>query len=463
MDGNSFLGLPVSRGLDLHHFKLDRLQDTSFLPLSALSGCNRLILSLLTGNDIQADLDAGANPDGITDKTPFMSPLVWIGLIAPPDWEEEKAMIRKLLLSGVDCNYIGLCGFNLFHFYLVQALIRPDGFHKLRWWADMPMVDTNTPSLCLSERPRVCFLHPTQLITRSTAHHASRQHARDIIIYLLSRGTSARHFNADLVPSTISNPHLSERLAAQRHDATGTNSSNHHLIPTPQMNDLADVPADQHLTFTSSNGLVFRFHASYMDVIIRTQRFPFTMEPVPRETIAGWLRRFEEKWVPREEFVRGTPFLSQDSTQHNDDHLFFHKLDQWLYPIYPYSRIVSLASHPLTERMFEYICLRMRAGVFHLRPFHKDRKTTWKEFFMWACYDCVDEFLFASQMEEVISQLEIFYSKGGRDFLRDYPDVESFFFLNQDDLNPYKIYAEEFDYTMPQVHAIFKRMFLFNR
>lgn len=459
MDGNSFL----SRGLDLHHFKLDRLGDTSFLPLSALSGCNRLVLSLLTGKDIQADLDAGANPDGIADKSPFMSPLVWVGLIAPSDWEEEKSLIRKLLLSGVDCNYTGLCGFNLFHFYLVQALIRPGDFYKLRWWCDMPMVDTNTPSLCLSERPRVCFLHPSQLITRSSPHHTGKQQTQDVLSYLLSRGMSANYLGGDLVPSTSSNPHLSERLEAQRHDATTTiSSSTDHLIPTPQMNDLADIPADQHLTFTSSNGLVFRFHASYMDVIIRTQRFPFTLEPVPRKTMDDWLRRLEEKWVPREEFVPGSPLLCQD-TMRQTDHLFFHKLDQWLYPIYPYSRIVSLASHPLTERVFEYICLWMRAGVFHLRAFHKDKKTTWKEFFMWACYDCVDEFLFASQMEEVISQLEIFYSKGGRDFLRDYPDVESFVFLNGDHLNPYKIYAEEFDYTMSQVYAIFKRMFLFNR
>jgi hypothetical protein len=67
-------------------------------------------------------------------------------------------------------------------------------------------------------------------------------------------------------------------------------------------------------------------------------------------------------------------------------------------------------------------------------------------------------------MEEIISQLEIFYAIGPH-FLREYPDADSFLFLNggAGSFNAFTIFANEYDYTLYQVYTIFRKMFLFFR
>ena len=185
------------------------------------------------------------------------------------------------------------------------------------------------------------------------------------------------------------------------------------------------------------------------------------MEVIEKNVIEKWNQHFEKQWVPREEFTSSQFSLCQDTFM-NKDKLFIHLLNNWITPIYPYSRIVMLATFPLTERTFEYMCIKMRSGVFQLRPFHekKDPVTTWKQFFLWACYDCIHEFLFANQVEELVSQLEIFYSLQ-TPFLQEYPNLETFLILNNHPINQYRLYAREFDYTMTQVYGIFKRLSVF--
>ena len=169
METNSYPTFSINRGIDLTHSQFDSF-DPSFLPLSALSNCNEIVISLLRGNDIQDEIERGVNMNGVTEKSPFFSPLVWVALIYVSDWEQERRIIRKMLLSKIDCNYVGLCGFNLFHFYLVQSLLSETGFQKLQWWVDKPMVDSNIFSLCLHDRPHVTMLHPAQLVSQMVNH-----------------------------------------------------------------------------------------------------------------------------------------------------------------------------------------------------------------------------------------------------------------------------------------------------
>lgn len=453
----------VNRGIDLQY----RLSMSSFLPLSALMHYNnRLILSILMGkDDIQDELG-----NGIVEKPPFLSPLVWVGLLmGGGDWEREKRLLRQILRSRIDCNYIGMCGFNLFHLYLVRSLLVGDCFHKLQWWVNMPMVDCNTHSLFLQDRPLLSILHPAELISKiATLYPKNKKHVEQTILFLLSRGMSYHPLAKEWVYLTELNPKdnyfLTERKS--KHTARRRQSQlfqGQNCLPTPLMNDLVQIPYRQHLTYQSScrGGMRFRFHCSYMDMIVKTHRLPFTQEPIPDHILEEWLRLLEKEWMPREEFTSPQYSLCQDTFM-DKDKLFIHLLNNWMIPIYPYSRIVLLATFPLTERTFEYMCLKMRSGVFQLRPFHetKDATATWKQFFLWACYDCIHEFLFANQVEEIVSQLEIFYSLT-IPFLQEYPNLETFLILNHHPVNQYRLYAREFDYTMSQVYGIFKRLSAF--
>jgi hypothetical protein len=461
MEINSHQTFSVNRGMDLYNSRFDKI-DLSFLPLSALLNCNGIVLSLLMGKDIHVDIENGANSNGITEKSPFLSPLVWVGLVHLSDWEQEKQMIRKILLSKIDCNYIGLCGFNLFHLYLVQSIFNDFGFQKLKWWVDKPMVDCNIFSLSLHDRPNIKMLHPSELITRIVSQYPIyKKQGEKIILYLLSRGMSCRYLGdewKDLADKRQTSMYLRQRLKKQQNPKSKILKEQ--CLPTPQMNELEKIPHDQHLLYTSSEGLSFRFHASYMDPIVKTHRFPFTMEAIPPSVINKWLCIFEKKWIPREEFATPSkPTICQDLYM-EPEKLFIHLLNSWILPIYPYSRIIMLSTFPLTERMFEYMCLRMRSGMFHLSPFHKKCQTSWKNFFLWACYDCIHEFLFANQIEEIVSQLEIFYMLP-RPFLEEFPNVETFILMNSYQPSAYNIYSEEFDYTMCQVYILFKKMAIF--
>jgi hypothetical protein len=56
--------------------------------------------------------------------------------------------------------------------------------------------------------------------------------------------------------------------------------------------------------------------------------------------------------------------------------------------------------------------------------------------------------------------LEIYYSIPSP-FHYEYPTLETFLIINNHDINEYRLYSREFDYTMPQVYHIFKRMSIF--
>jgi hypothetical protein len=466
METNSYPNFSINRGVDLcddNNTKFDMI-DLSFLPLSALLNCNEIVVSLLKGSDVQKDIDRGVNPNGVTEKSPFFPPLIWVGIVYMSDWEQEKQLIRRMLLSKIDCNYVGLCGFNLFHFYLVQSIVAETGFQKLKWWVDKPMVDCNVFSLSLYSRPNITMLHPAQLISKITKQSPEyKKRADNVVAYLISRGMSCDYLEEGFyIPEK--NGHLAERHEKQLFNNETKKEEEEKqvcFLPTPQMNHLEDIPHDQHLSFSSSKGLLFRFHGSYMDPIIKTHRFPFTMEEIDPLTIEKWMGIFEDTWIPREEFVRSCRELSLcQETYMEQEKMFVHLLNNWVAPIYPYSRIIMLSTFQLTERICEYMCMRMRSGMFHLKPFHQKCVSSWKNFFLWACYDCIHEFLFANQVEELVSQLEIFFS-WKTPFLEEYPNVETFILMNSFQSTMYKVFSEEFDYTMCQVYFLFKKMFLF--
>lgn len=460
METNSYPTFSINRGIDLTHSQFDSF-DPSFLPLSALLNCNEIVICLLRGNGLQDEIERGVDMNGVTEKSPFFSPLVWVALIYVSDWEQERRIIRKMLLSKIDCNYVGLCGFNLFHFYLVQSLVSETGFQKLQWWVDKPMVDSNIFSLYLHDRPHITMLHPAQLISKMVNHFPNYKERADIVLsYLVSRGMSCHYLEEGWKPQ-LNNMYLAQRFQKQQQTVKKRQKKKReHYLPTPQMNNLEEIPSEQHLLFSSSKGLVFRFHASYMDPIIKTHKFPFTMETIEKQVLETWNHHFENHWVPREEFIIGSPPSLCHDEYMAGDKMFIHLLNQWVSPLYPYSRIIMLSTFPLTEKMYEYMCMRMRSCMFHLKPFHQQKQTSWKDFFLWACYECVHEFLFANQIEELVSQLDIFYS-WTKPFPEEFPDVETFILMNSFQSTKYKVFSEEFDFTMFQVYQLFKKMFLF--
>lgn len=467
--------IPGNRGIDL----LDNprfntlLNDFSFMPKSALCNCNGVVVSLLMKKDINVNIQENTNPDGVTDKAPFFPPLVWNSLVHVCDWVEEKNNIKKLLMAKIDCNYIGLCGFNLFHCYIVQSLLVENGFEKLKWWVDKPMVDCNVFVLCIRERPRVKFLHPAQLISKIVSQFPEcccLSRVEKVVSYLVSRGMSCYYLDPKwkCFLRDRKNVYLQERRQKQkRHkkqnveEDTNTQTYEHYL-PTPMMNDIQNINTNQHILYGSSSGVVFRFHASYMDPIIKTHRFQFTNEEIPREIIEKWLLRFEDEWVPREEFVASSGFCNEKYTR--DDKKFVELLNGWITIIYPYSRIYMLSSFTLTEKMYEYMCIKMRSRMFNLQSFHRQRDVneTWKEYFLWASYDSISDFVYSSQLEELISQFEIYFN-WKTPFLEEHPNIETFVMMNSLTPSVYSIFAHEYDYSMFEVYYLFRKMFLFLR
>lgn len=386
-------------------------------------------------------------------------------LLVKAGWVSVDRVREILLTQKMDCNMVGRCGFNLFHLYIVRSLLTEDGFSMLKWWADMPMVDCNTYCLIVNDRPKITMLHPLQLVVRVVSlYPQTKERSIKVISYLLSRGMSC---NGGLLEEWMTDSvFMKERYAKQmaprtQHKTGSTSSTTTTLLPTPQMNDLADIPHNQHIGFVSNNGMVFYFHASYMDAIFKTRLFPFTLEPIHDNMIHKWVSIFEKEWVPREEFVSAIPSVCDENMVDgmDVDKLFVYWLSDWITSVYPYSRMIQLTTFVLTEKMYEYMCIRLRGGVFHLHPFHKRRRAgmSWKQYFLWSCYDCIHEFFFANQMEELISQLSLYYSHS----FSQYPDVGTFIFMNDHDTSPFKAYAHEYDYTMLQVYQLFKRMHAF--
>lgn len=482
-------GFIINHSIDLNTISTPKIQ----VPQLAYSNCNRLVISMLTNRDIELDINKGINMNGITDNgPPFFSPLVWCALINVCDWKKEKFLIEKMLKEPIDCNYIGMCGFNLFHMYIVQALCFEFGFKKLEWWIQHPMVNINIYCLYINHRPCISVMHPCQLINNvAKLYQLPKNRINKVIGFLLSRGMSKE----SSLFFTIRNPlklikkkkktkvdkFFLERLRKQWGVSTDEELGNailkkkpirkktfdYELTPTPQMNNLEDTPTCQHFIFVSpTSGIRFGFHSSYLDMIKKTHIFPFTSEPLPHNEIRKWLQISHEQWIPREEFISNEiidewpSFLYKEQRLYKEDFsLAMHMLSNWITSIYPYSRFMLILTMPYDpEKTFSYLCKEMKNGACYFHPFHRPCSEDWTKYFFWACYESIiDGFPFPNQLEEIISRLEI-YKVIPSEFNETYPSLRSFLFVYGDSSNLFKIYAEEYDYSLMQVYYIFRRL-----
>lgn len=497
-----YTDFPINHAIDLNGQEIPI--DVSFLPQITLIHCNRLILSLFLGKDILQDISQDINMDGVTEKgPPFITPLVWVALLSISDWDKEKSTVDVMLSACIDCNYIGLCGFNLYHLYIVQSLLLEDAFEKLSWWVQHPMVNVNMHCLYLKKRPEISMLHPAELIDMVYDRFGfiPKSRFKKIIAFLLSRGMSKYHLHSrwkkikNIKPQDIFNKKkkssndifflerlqkqwgvdtLNELICIINNTPTKPEiETDYTMTPTPQMNKLEDVPIDQHLVFTSSNGLKFGFHSSYMEMIVKTHRFPFTSELLSQEQIDEWLVVIKKKWMPREEFIFPEirsiypSFLSSEKYFHSINDRFsiaIHFLYNWLVSIYPYSRVMMLNEFENNNRLYHYMCVQFKQNsMFHFKAFQFQEpiQSTWRDCFFWSCYGSIhDGFPFTNQLEELISRFEINRSLP-RPFHLEHPNVQLFLNKYGSGSNVFKIYSQEYDYTIFHVFYIFRQFSIF--
>lgn len=492
----------INHAIDLQVDILTELGlDVGFFPPLSLVNCNRLVLSMISDRDIGDDLQKGVNLNGVTDRgPPFFTPIIWNALLHVINWEKERQILETLLAYPIDCNYIGMCGVNLLHIYIIQSLMSEEGFQKLKWWVQHPMVDVNARCLVVGNRPLIKVLHPMELIgvlTSRWTKSSTRKHAEKVVAFLLSRGMS-REYTSPLWSKLCSvrgdellykkgkksqserffmermrsqwgamdDRDLSRRISKKQTINDSTNFD-YQLTPTPQMNNLKDIPREHHLHYRSSSGVKIGFHSSYLDVITKTHVFPFTAEQLTNMEIMPWMTYVRTKFVPREEFVFSEvrdsfpSFLSDEKYLYEDQIKHgLQMLCHWIVSIYPYSRFMMLLGfkHP-PHKLYSYFFTEMRNGPCFLQPFHLHTTTTdWVECFFWACYDSVREgFPFPNQLEELISRLEI-YENIQLTFNRSFPTLRSFLQVYGHGPNLFRIFADEYDYSLLQVYYIFRKL-----
>lgn len=474
----------------------------SFFPPLSLVNCNRLVLSIMTHRKISVDLEKGVNVNGITDRgPPYFTPIVWNALLHAASWDDERQVVEQLLTHPIDCNYIGMCGVNLLHIYIIQSLHSKEGFQKLKWWVQHPMVDVNAKCLVVGGRPLIRVLHPMELIGELTSgwmRPSMQKHAERVIAFLLSRGMSKSYapprwskicsVRADQLlhkkgKRSQTDQFLLERMRSQwgaldDKDLTRLISSpatkdktscfDYQLTPTPQMNNLEEIPRAHHLLYKSSSGVKFGFHSSYLDVITKTHVFPFTAEHLTSMEISPWMSYVRQSFVPREEFVFSEirdsfpVFLSTEKCLYDDQFKYaMQLLCQWIVSIYPYSRFMMLIGfkHP-PKKLYQYFYMEMRNGPCFLQPFHTahDIHCDWVQAFFWACYDSIREgFPFPNQLEELISRVEI-YENIRLNFNQSFPTLRSFLQVYGHGSNLFRIFADEYDYSLLQVYYIFRKL-----
>jgi hypothetical protein len=403
------------------------------MPQHILKNENLISKCLLEYNDIEPILQRGVDANGITDKgMPYLTPLLWNALMYMDDWNQEKKNIEILLHFPIDCNYIGMCGINLYHLYIIQALLEPTSIYKLAWWIRFPMINVNLPLLNIKEKKksRVHIQHPLEFIMSIAQEHSINP---DKVIHLLiAHGLTITPNYTNLFPSVHeldpSSP-LFFRVHKQWDDhyfpitdldalfeKRKTQMSIYHVLPSPQMNESYEIPISHFLSFPSQDK-IFLFHASYMDIIIKTQVFPFTHEKIDVKQIDIWLHQMMESWFPREEFLTREimdqfPLYANYICEDMYPDMAIRLLNDWIASFYPYSRIMILLDLPKKEGIFEYICREMPQGTFLFNAFQnicKKECDRWQDLFFWASYDSLEEgYIFSNRLEELISHLELF-------------------------------------------------------
>lgn len=472
---------PIHRSIHLN--EIEEVNIPSFIPDIALKNCNRLILSIVLKRDISVCLERGISANGNTSEhISFFTPLIWNALINIDDWEEEKKNIRLMLRYPIDCNHIGLCGFNLYHFYIAQALFIETSMHKLEWWVRLPMVSVSTHMIDMTRRYPLTIRSPREFILAHPSPFTTR-----IMHLLIAAGLDVGDYPIPSVHDVLKSPGspLLDRLSKQwdgRFDLMARDAMAHireihnerkllfsssaiKKLTTPQMNEWYEIPATHFLWFSSQTlpGTIFLFHASYMDTIIKTHIFPFTRETISPAQIREWIDVISIHWYPREEFITQNVFEhfpSYTNTDNIPDKCGLEFLNDWLCHFYSYSHILLLMDYRYRpECMYEYLCNELSyVSIFQTFRYLK-KITTWHDAFFWGIYDVLDHGFFLSQrLEELIARIELFWSiqnKLKQPFHTRFP-------LHQEFADQYDLFIQRFkhqyDYSSFQIYIFLKQL-----
>jgi len=447
----------------IHIDELEGVDISLMMPRLAMRDCNRLMVSLILGRNIGLCLEAGASADGITEAIPFVTPLVWNALVNMDKWETQKQNLETMLMYPIDCNMRGICGFNLLHYYIVEAMCRgEEGMKKLEWWIGHPMVDVNAAVLDVADTS-IKVLHPSQWIEK-LSHRFTEENRNRVVCILVEKGMSIAYLSEE-IRSNI-DPRIGQRRRIVKWDgAAGEDMDNNSLLaargrhyaekecremPTPEMNRLVEVPPRHCLEYRS-----FAFHASYLDVILKTHRLPFTGEEIDREALQEWVQITD---IGREEFPLDDPNDFCLRKYADTEQIAMEQIHDWLVLFFPYTRWSDL--YGLSDQFYAYLHSEMNRGDFCFPSFHTAQKRVEgnaKNVFLRACYEAVKEgFLFSNRIEELVSRIRLFRGINDYDFhkiesLRAISDVERY-------SSPMRMFQEESEYSLFQIFYMLRRM-----
>jgi len=451
----------------IHIDELEGIEIGLMMPRVAMRDCNRLMVSLILDRNIRTCLEAGASADGITEAVPFVTPLVWNALVNMDKWEVQKNNMETMLMYPIDCNMRGMCGFNLLHYYIVEGMCRgEEGIKKLSWWIGHPMVDVNAAILHVT-KTTIEILHPSQWIEK-LSDRFTKDNRNRVVSVLVEKGMSIAYLSED-VRSNI-DPTIGQRRRIVRWDgaldkeALLAARTRHYAemgcreMPTPEMNRLVEVPPRHCLEYRS-----FAFHASYLDVILKTHRLPFTGEEIDQEKLQEWVQITD---IGREEFSLDDPDDFCSRKYADAEQIAMEQIHDWLVLFFPYTRWSDL--YGLSDRFYAYLHSEMNRGDFCFPSFHSTSTSTStsnniqtirsaKNAFLRACYDAVREgFIFSNRIEELVSRIRLFRGINDHDFhniesLRAISDVERY-------TSPMRAFQEESEYSLFQIFYMLRRM-----
>jgi hypothetical protein len=446
----------------IHIDELEGIEIGLMMPRMAMRDCNRLMVSLILGRNIRVCLEAGASADGITEAVPFVTPLVWNALVNMDEWEVQKKNVETMLMYPIDCNMRGMCGFNLLHYYIVEGMCRgEEGVKKLVWWIGHPMVDVNAAILNVTETS-IEILHPSQWIEK-LSHRFKEDNRTRVVSVLVEKGMSIAYLSEE-ARSNI-DPGIGQRRRIVRWDGAEASDketllaarTRHYAekgsreMPTPEMNHLIEVPPRHCLEYQ-----MFAFHASYLDVILKTHRLPFSGEEIDREKLQEWVHITD---IGREEYDLDDPDDLCQRKYVDAEQIAMEQIHDWLVLFFPYTRWSDL--YGLSDRFYAYLHSEMNRGDFCFPSFHTKEgtvtNTSAKNIFMRACYEAVKEgFIFSNRIEELVSRIRLFRGINDHNFhniesLRAISDVERY-------ASPMHAFHEETEYSLFQIFYMLRRM-----
>jgi len=140
----------------------------------------------------------------------------------------------------------------------------------------------------------------------------------------------------------------------------------------PEFEEAGEFMPYEYMGYKDSQGRTFHFHKSMVPAMFRTATNPFTREPIPQETLRGWLDRmngFPRAFLLRDSLTDhglllwdATATATATATRHGFDFLY-----EVLSPHFPYTNVAHVQSLSIKE--VAYLCSVLSGEPYSLTGF----------------------------------------------------------------------------------------------